>query len=127
MNTRKGGQYPAPGICQDGYVSGRKLVLVEPHYLADIDCSSKIEGPGQGYPWLRRYIPQVGKYLRHGDGKFACSGVAWNLIMMPFQNMCQGWKWEVVSIPQQAFPVLHGHLHERPACQLVKPILGITE
>ena len=127
MNTRKGGQNPSPGIRQDGDIGSRQLVLIKPDDLADIDRPPEIEGPGQWYPWLRRYIPQVGKYIRHGDGKLTRSGVAGNLDMMAFQDMGQGGNREIVCFSHQAFPVLHGHLHERPACQLVQPVLGITK
>ena len=99
MDTRKGGQYPAPGVRQDGNIGSGQLVLIKPDDLTDIDRPPEIEGPGQWYPWLRRYIPQVGKYLRHGDGKFAGSRVTRDLDMMAFQDMRQGGNRQVISFP----------------------------
>lgn len=100
MNTRKGGQYPAPGIRQDGDIGSGQLVLVKPDDLADIDRPPEIEGPGQWCPWFGRNIPQVRKDFRHGDGEFAGPGVTRNLVMMAFQNVGQGSEWEIIRFSQ---------------------------
>ena len=47
MDTREGGEYPAPGIRQDGDIGSGQLVLIKPDDLADFDRPPEIEGPRQ--------------------------------------------------------------------------------
>jgi hypothetical protein len=41
----------------------------------------------QWYAWFGEYIPQVGEDFRYRDGKFAGARMAWNFVVMPFEDM----------------------------------------
>jgi hypothetical protein len=108
-------------------VGGRELVLIESYHFANVNSPSKIQGPCQRHDWFGSDISKARKYFRHRNGEFARPRVTGYFDVVAFKYMCQGGKWQIVSSPHQAFPVLHGHLQQRFAREFIQPILGIAQ